>query len=361
MRYRILKHGGREFFKYFILVAAFSMLHTFTNKIVAQDFHLSQFLESPMALNPALTGAFRGNLRASAHHKSQWASVSTKAFNTVSASVDASLKRKKGNSFLGIGAYVLDDRFGSFGLSSTQVNLSIAGFTRLGGKSYLSVGLLVGGVQTGIKDPENLQWGSQYNGVAFDAGQASGEQLTESSTYGSAATGVVWSFGGWSKGLKKGFNGEVGVAVYHLNSPRLDYTISTGEKLSPKLVFHSKANIAMKGGVFAFQPAVMLLSQGPNRELNLGALFRYTLHEASRYTGALKESALYFGGFYRFGDAFIPAVKLEYGSFQLGLSYDLNLSNLTQASSGRGGFEISLGFTSPNPFKEQEPDKALIP
>jgi len=357
----ILKHRISKGFQRFMLFGILFFLNTTANISTAQDFHFSQFHESPMALNPALTGAFKGKLRAFAHHKSQWASVSTKAFNTVAASFDASLKRKNGSSFLGIGGYVLDDRFGTFGLSTTQVNLSIAGFTKLGAKSYLSVGLLVGGVQTGIKDPGKLQWGSQYNGVAFDAGRASGEQLSESSTYGSASTGVVWTFGGWGKSLKKGFNGQVGVAVFHLNSPRVDYAVGTGEKLSPKLVFHGKSNIAINGGVWAFQPAGMLLSQGPNRELNIGALFRYTLHEASRYTGTFKESALSFGGFYRFGDAFIPAVKLEYGSCQLGLSYDLNVSNLTQSSSGRGGFELSLGFTSPNPFKDQEPNEALIP
>ena len=57
-----------------------------------------------------------------------------------------------------------------------------------------------------------------------------------------------------------------------------------------------------------------------------------------------------FRSYYRTGDAFIPTVMLEVASFSVGISYDVNVSGLTEASNGKGGMEISLRFINPNPF-----------
>ena len=40
----------------------------------------------------------------------------------------------------------------------------------------------------------------------------------------------------------------------------------------------------------------------------------------------------------------------EIGNFALGISYDLNVSQLRASSNMRGGMEISLRFVNPNPF-----------
>jgi len=54
----------------------------FVHEINAQDFHLSQTEASPMILNPALTGAFKGDHRLSIHQRNQWASVVNNTFLT---------------------------------------------------------------------------------------------------------------------------------------------------------------------------------------------------------------------------------------------------------------------------------------
>jgi hypothetical protein len=73
-------------------------------------------------------------------------------------------------------------------------------------------------------------------------------------------------------------------------------------------------------------------------------LVKYWLQEASVYTGRKKPAAFVLGGYYRFSDAFNVVAAYEMYPFRLGLSYDINLSNLTSASQARGGFEISLRF-----------------
>src|SRR5690606_9027923 len=52
--------------------------------------------------------------------------------------------------------------------------------------------------------------------------------------------------------------------------------------------------------------------------------------------------AIYGGLFYRFKDAVIPTIKLDYQQYAITVSYDINSSQLKTASNGMGGFEISL-------------------
>ncbi|MEK7227019.1 MAG: type IX secretion system membrane protein PorP/SprF, partial [Bacteroidota bacterium] len=47
----------------------------FLSSLQAQDIHFSQFLSSPMNLNPALAGQFDGDHRFVMNHRNQWSSV----------------------------------------------------------------------------------------------------------------------------------------------------------------------------------------------------------------------------------------------------------------------------------------------
>ena len=64
---------------------------------------------------------------------------------------------------------------------------------------------------------------------------------------------------------------------------------------------------------------------------------------------------LYLGTWFRFGDAVIPYIGLEFGNFQIGATYDVNTSSLKPGSEMRGGAEISLIYikkpTDPNAKK----------
>jgi hypothetical protein len=51
---------------------------------------------------------------------------------------------------------------------------------------------------------------------------------------------------------------------------------------------------------------------------------------------------LYLGTWYRFGDALIPYIGLEFGELHFGATYDVNISSLKPASNMRGGMEFSL-------------------
>lgn len=51
---------------------------------------------------------------------------------------------------------------------------------------------------------------------------------------------------------------------------------------------------------------------------------------------------VFLGSWYRFQDALIPYMGLEFGEWHFGASYDVNISSLKAASNSRGGVEISL-------------------
>lgn len=80
--------------------------------------------------------------------------------------------------------------------------------------------------------------------------------------------------------------------------------------------------------------------QGAYLENTSGLLFNYRTVDREYKT----EFILQLGTLYRFQDAIIPTFKCVYRSYQLGLSYDINVSSLKVASNRRGGLECSLAI-----------------
>ena len=93
--------------------------------------------------------------------------------------------------------------------------------------------------------------------------------------------------------------------------------------------------------------------QGSQKEITFGTMIKYKLKEESKYTGVIKSTVLSLGCFYRNRDAVIPYFLMEMDKYTIGISYDTNISSLTAATTGRGGFEISLRFGTPSPFLYQ--------
>jgi hypothetical protein len=74
------------------------------------------------------------------------------------------------------------------------------------------------------------------------------------------------------------------------------------------------------------------------------------LREDSKYTGYVKGATVSLGGFYRNKDAFVTAGVIEFSSYSLRVSYDINVSKLKAASCGKGGIGFSIRFLNPSPF-----------
>src|SRR5690606_34966269 len=112
----------------------FILLFTFQN-IFSQDIHFSQFYNSPLTLNPALTGKAPATYRIIFNYRNQWfGPVNGKtSFSTLAASVDIPV-RFKSKDILGAGLYFVNDRSGSAKLKNITFMFSLAYNKALGAR-----------------------------------------------------------------------------------------------------------------------------------------------------------------------------------------------------------------------------------
>lgn len=162
----------------------------------AQDLHFSQYLTSPLNLNPALTGVMNEDLSHFHNYRNQWKSVSAEPYRTISAAVDGTLPpKRKTNDFFGLGLVVNSDKAGASQLSVNQANLSLSYNKMLvpGSGGMLSLGFQ-GGVGQRSMSYDGLTWDKQYNGVRYDPTLSSEESPIGSSlSYLDVSFGADWN------------------------------------------------------------------------------------------------------------------------------------------------------------------------
>ncbi len=340
-------------FSYVFVNIIFYILHITSS--FAQDIHFSQFYMSPFTQNPAFSGAIYG-MAAQINYKEQWKSVGT-PYKTVAASYDVSFQKKKNaKAFFAAGLNFFSDKAGDSKMGTTQANLTgachvyIDRFTKIGG------GLQIGYAQRSV-DYTALQWGTQFDGMAYNPSLSSRENLGVSSySYPDVAAGVLWSYNN-SAGMKRviennDIKANLGVSVFHLSQPKYSF-IGTNEKLYIKFVIHGNILLSVPYTNLGFVPGFMFFKQGGPSEIYSGTLIRYKLRAKSKYTRDKSSSAFSIGAFYRAKDAAVISMLIEYSNYTIGMSYDINTSGLNKATSGRGGFEISIRYVAANPFMVQ--------
>jgi len=333
--------------KKFLIIIILSGVGSF---VFSQDIHFSQFNNSPLTLNPASTGVFNADIRVIMNYKSQWKQVSD-PFKTYAFSCDAGLLKKKWqNGYIGVGVSVFNDHAGLSNLSTTEANLSLSSVLAVASNHNLSVGIQAGMAQRSVSI-DGLQWTNQYNGMNYDSGLSSGEQFSQNNfSFQDYSTGILWSFG---KGemystANDAVKANLGIAMFHVNRPEQSF-LGTKDRLYSKYVIHGMFYKGIKNTRASIIPSAAVYLQGKSKEILAGMLVKYKLKEASKYTGFIKASDVYFGGYYRYGDAIAICTQLEVNRYFIGLSYDVNMSGLTTVSKGLGGLEISLRFINPNP------------
>ena len=318
-------------------------------KSVAQDVHFSQFQNTPLLQNASYAGKSGGDIRAIVNYRSQWGSVTSNPFQTFGASIDMRFKNNANDNFLAGGLSMYSGVAGASKMRTTLVNLAAAYHIKINNESYFSGGLQVGFNQKSI-DETDLRFDNQFDGTEHDPGISSNENLTTLSELKptvSAGISYMWSdgFGRTATQSNQGTKKiNIGLAVHHFNSPR--FYFSSQDQLGLKYIGNFNGSFGIPSSKWAIQPLAFMALQNKAIDAVFGSLFKYTITEGSRLTNFKKSAAIGFGGYYRVGDAVIPTIQLQWSSFDLGVSYDINLSQLSGASNGRGGFEISLKYIS---------------
>lgn len=339
-------------------IVILTLMIALTSISKAQDYHFSQFFDTPLLVNPALTGVFNGNQRAILYYRDQWSSVMSNPYQSFGFSFDTRLwKNADETGYLALGINALKDRAGTSEMSLTQGLFSLSYHQQIGMNSLISAGIQGGYSQRTINQ-NNLVWDNQYdpNIAGFDPTLPSGETyIYEDFGYADIATGLLYSYFSPSANSSSndGMRFNVGGSFYHFNRPKKSFSELADLQLHSKIIVHGRALIGLAQTNTAIAPSFMYELQGPNQEIMAGLGFRFMLQEQSRYTGFMKESALTLGCLMRVGDALIPYVSFEFANYSIGVSYDTNISSLSRATNSVGGFEVNLRFINPNPFKYQ--------
>lgn len=319
----------------------------------AQDIHFSQFRMTPVFLNPSTAGSFTGDFRAHLNYRNQWGTLGD-PYQTFAVSGDGKLFQDEWDgSHLGVGGFAYSDQAGEAGFGTTRGKLAVSYNLAITEDQYIAAGIQGGYDQMSV-DREELEWGTQYDGTGHDPDLPSQEGgLGTSSSAIDLGAGVNWRLFSEQANMisNEGSWVQAGAAVHHLTRPEHSlYTGGATMRTSMKYIFHADASIGLGGSGFAVLPGVMYARQGPFQEMLYGGNLRYKFSEEAHFTGFEKGAALSLGVHHRWGDAIIASALLEYAGYAIGFSYDSNISSLSEATNGVGGFEISLRFTTPDPF-----------
>ena len=313
------------------------ILLTFTTTVIAQDIHFSQFFETPLLRNPALAGIFSGDLRIQGVYRSQWNSVTT-PYQTGSLNAEYKLSVGKANDFLTIGGEILYDKAGTVALSAIHILPALNYHKSLSDERnmYLSLGVMGGLVQRRI-DRSKITTNNQFDGTNYNSNLSDGENFTKTAySYFDGSVGMSFNT---QIGDNEDNNIFVGLAYHHFNkAPKISFYGNPANEMTPKWVGSAGVRMSITEASY-FTLHADYSQQGTYKETIAGVLYSWKLGDLEDY-----KYAIHIGAFLRWKDALIPVAKIEFKPLALSVSYDANISQLTPASSGHGGFEVALTY-----------------
>jgi len=315
-------------FLFFIIVPLFG-----------QDIHYSQFFNSPLNYNPALTGIFNGDQRISANYKHQWYSVPV-PYLTFTGSYDQKFLNPRSDHFFSGGLLMNYDKAGDSRMTLWQLGLSGSYTYALNPRNLVTLGAQASLAHRSFRYGDQLSWDNQFDGIMFNPMLPSGESFDDGRqgfAYGSFGGGIHYR---WQESARTHFN--IGGGVYHLNKPdhvfydddAIDWPIrysmhfNTSIQLNElmDIQFHGLAKF--QGPAHQIVPAVLLSfyvnrQRGQEVRLDVGSMARINQDEA---------------------DAIIPMIGLDVKNWYIGFSYDINVSQFRMATDRFGGPEISFQY-----------------
>ncbi len=304
------------------------------------DPHFTQYYVYPSWMNPALTGAFDGDYRVAGIYRTQWGNISS-PYTTEGVAAEFTT-----NNNMNYGLSILNQTAGDGGYRYTTAygNLAYSG-VRFGAleQHRVVLALQAGMIQRRF-DPSKLTFGDQWNpSSGYNPGNATGETLgNKSATSFDAGAGLLY----FDATPNQKANFFAGYSVAHLTKPDDQFSGDAKQALPMRHTFHGGLRIKLSDQLM-LTPNVLYLRQGTAEEKMLGA---YAQVKAGLETDFL------IGANYRFKDAITPFVGFTHKKLVLGVSYDVNSSDLGKVVKGSNSFEISLSFTGKKSVKTPEID-----
>jgi type IX secretion system PorP/SprF family membrane protein len=336
----------KYFLRYIIIIGLFIV----AAESKGQDIHFSQFMETPLLRNPALSGIFTGDLRVQAVYRNQWNTIAA-PYQTSTLNAEYKLPIGRGDDYLTIGGWILYDKAGTAALSATHVMPVINYHKSLSEERniYLSAGFSGGIVQRRV-DRNKMTTNNQWSGTGFDPNLGNGETFADGNfLYFDGSAGLSLNM---QIGQNVNNNVYVGFAYHHFNpSAKVSFYNAPDVTIQPKIVLSGGLRMEIDESSF-FTLQGDLSKQGPYSEYIGGGLYSYRLGDVDYSTTVFS-----IGAFLRWRSAIIPMIKVDLMPFTFGLSYDMNISSLKSGSQYTGGFELSLSYQK---FFEKNSSKDVV-
>jgi type IX secretion system PorP/SprF family membrane protein len=303
------------------------------------DPHFTQYYIYPSWTNSALTGSFDGSYRVSGIFRTQWGNIGV-PFLTQGLSAEFTTDKN-----LNYGVSFMNQTAGDGGYRYTTMygNIAFTGL-RFGPieNHRIVFGMQAGFIQRRF-DVNKLNFQSQYNAVTGLPDKPSGEilQTPRSGTF-DAGAGVMYFDA--TPGKKVNFYG--GYSASHLTRPTDRFLGSSVEnsKLPMRHLLHAGARIRLNDQ-WNITPNALYMTQGTAKETMIGFYSQYK---------ATAETDLMAGANYRINDAISPFLGFSHKRFVLGLSYDINASDLGKLAKASNSFEISMAISGRRNVKTPE-------
>jgi type IX secretion system PorP/SprF family membrane protein len=313
---------------------ALSLLLLFCVKItLGQDVHFSQNYNNVVNVNPSTTAVLPyGIARFSMAYRTQWNAVpvpySTINFNGELAHNWLKIipKIKQG---LGITLYT--DKAGDGNLKQTHVAINNSFLRNVDSSMYIAVGTSVAYHQWSVEQSK-LKFTSQFVGEQYSASNSNNENFARTG-FGYLDVNVGIS------GFKKIKRSQLlaGIALQHINKPKQSF-FGVNNILSYKSIFTLQGTQALSNSLALTANHYSAFQGKYNEQVTAIRLLK---------TLKVMQGAPFnvLGGImYRWKDAPILALGMDYMHVHAEVSYDINTSGLKQATNGRGATEFFISY-----------------
>lgn len=310
----------------------------------SQDMHFSQFYETPQWRNPSLGGLFTGKLRSNLVIRNQWENIPGGVINDVkrpyrTLALNAEYKLIgycADSSALVLGLQIMRDEAGDSWLKRVMIlpNLTY----RLG--FGLAAGIYAGPVTINFRH-NDLYWDDQYINGQFLPNIPSAQPLpTLDQSYFDLGGGISYAY------IRDYVQWYIGAGVFHANTPVISFgpaSDSINFRLARRWTFN---------GALAFSPFnewklrfyADKMIQGGQQQLLAGAIVDWYWRAPGTDNPEDGGAFVSAGILHRWKDAWIPTVGCTLDQWNLGLSYDINSSELSKVVRPLGAFELTLKY-----------------
>ncbi|RLD60062.1 MAG: hypothetical protein DRJ05_05345 [Bacteroidetes bacterium] len=300
--------------------------------VSGQDIHYTQMYSTPLYVNPAFTGNHECDFRAGVNYRQQAASF-TIPFETYSAWGDTRVQPGflGRRSWIGLGGNLYYDNAGDGALKKIQGMFLTAFSQGFNSDNSLYGSLGIGfGITNRSVDINKFIFGNQWDGtrLIFDPDNIpSGESFESSSIFymdfniGLSVHHLInnkWLY-------------EIGISGSHINQPVESFYGLKDNKVGMKLIVSATAQHLLTKKILLKPEAYFVTQQGVQETIVGGNV-----------VFGLSGVKLIGGLWTRIGRDIMPTVGLEYDTFVMTFSYDVNVSTQRIASEYQGGFEFSL-------------------